>query len=99
MDDLELLWEYARSGEQEVFARVAGRYIDLIYSAALRQTRDSHLAHDVTQAVLIILMNKAGKLPANTLVPGWLVKVTRYAALDALKMAARRKNHERRAAQ
>jgi RNA polymerase sigma factor (sigma-70 family) len=98
MDDLELLWEFGRSGDQAAFARVAERHASLIYSAALRQVRDPHVAEDVTQAVLIILMNKAAKLPAGTIVPGWLVKVTRYAALDALKMEARRKKHEHKAA-
>lgn len=98
MDDLELLWEYARSGSPELFARVAQRYVDLIYSAALRQTRDPHVADDVVQAVLIILMHKAGKLKPGTILAGWLLKATRYASLDALKMAARRTRHEQEAA-
>src|SRR5947207_565703 len=98
MDDLELLWEYARSGSHDLFARVAGRYVDLIYSSALRQTGDPHVADDIVQAVLIILMHKAGKLKPGTILAGWLLKATRYAALDALKMSARRKRHEREAA-
>jgi RNA polymerase sigma factor (sigma-70 family) len=98
MDDLELLWEYARSGSHELFARVAQRYVDLIYSAALRQTRDPHVADDVVQAVLIILMHKAAKLKPGTILAGWLLKATRYASLDALKMSARRKRHEQEAA-
>jgi RNA polymerase sigma factor (sigma-70 family) len=97
-DDLELLWEYARSGAQSAFATVAERYIDLVYSAALRQVRDPHVAEDVTQAVLIILMNKAGSLEPGTIVPGWLVRTTRYAALDAMKLQRRRRKHEEQAA-
>jgi RNA polymerase sigma factor (sigma-70 family) len=99
MDDLELLWEYGRSGDSNAFARVAERYIDFVYSAALRQVRDPHLAQDVTQAVLIILMNKAWRLPAGTVVAAWLLKVTRYTALDALKLQGRRRRHEQQAAQ
>src|SRR5688500_2239409 len=99
MDDLELLWEYERSGDSHAFARVAERYVDLVYSAALRQVRDPHLAQDVTQAVLIILMNKAWRLPAGTVVAAWLLKVTRYTAIDALKLQGRRRHHEQRAAQ
>ena len=99
MDDLELLWEYGRTGDANAFARVAERYVDLIYSAALRQVRDPHLAQDVTQAVLIILMNKAWRLPGGTVVAAWLLKVTRYTALDALKLQGRRRRHEQRAAQ
>src|SRR3954468_2059434 len=98
-DDLELLWEFARSGSNDAFKAVASRYIDLIYSAALRQVHgDTHVAQDVTQAVLIILMNKAAKLPAGTVLPGWLLKVTRFAALDAMKLQRRRNKHERQAA-
>jgi RNA polymerase sigma factor (sigma-70 family) len=99
-DDLELLWEYARSGSNDAFATVASRYIDLIYSAALRQVNgDTHVAQDVTQAVLIILMNKAAKLPAGTVLAGWLLKVTRFAALDAMKLQRRRNKYERQAAE
>src|SRR5439155_8539025 len=68
------------------------------YSAALRQTRDPHVADDVVQAVLIILMHKAGKLKPETILAGWLLKATRYASLDALKMSARRKSYEQEAA-
>src|SRR5687768_14877439 len=97
-DDLELLWEYGRSGDNQAFATVASRYVDLVYSAALRQVRDPHVAEDVTQATLIILMNKAASLPAGTVVPGWLLRVTRYAALDAMKLQRRRTHHEQQAA-
>ena len=98
MDDVELLWEYGRSRSPEAFATVAARYVDLIYSAALRQVRDPHVADDVTQAVLIVMMNKASKLPPGTILAGWLLKVTRYASLDVMKLESRRKRHEQAAA-
>jgi RNA polymerase sigma factor (sigma-70 family) len=98
-DDLELLWEYGRSRSTMAFQTVADRYIDLIYSAALRQVRDPHVADDVTQAVLIVMMNKAATLPPRTVLAAWLLTVTRYACLDVLKMEARRRRHEQAAAQ
>src|SRR5436309_1405535 len=91
MDDLELLWEFGRSRSPAAFETVARRYVDLIYSSALRQVRDPHVADDVTQAVLIVMMNKAAKLPARTVLPSWLLKVTRYACMDVMKMDARRR--------
>jgi len=98
MEDLEALTQYARSGSEEAFALVARRYTDLIYSAALRQVREPHAAEDVTQAVLMILMKKAGTFQHGTILAGWLLKVTRYVAQDAIKMDARRRFHERHAA-
>src|SRR5581483_7041113 len=96
-DDLELLWEYGRSRSAMAFQTVADRYIDLIYSAALRQVRDPHVADDVTQAVLIVMMNKAATLPPRTVLAAWLLTVTRYACLDVMKMEARRRRHEQAA--
>src|SRR5438034_652937 len=39
----------------------------------------------------------ARKIRKGTILPGWLLKVTRYASLDALKMESRRQFHEREA--
>jgi RNA polymerase sigma factor (sigma-70 family) len=86
------------SSGNEPFERLVARHVDFVYSAALRQVRDRHLAEDVTQAVFIILMRKGKSVPEAAL-PGWLYKTTRYAAKNALKMEIRRKIHESHAAQ
>src|SRR5258706_9073031 len=98
MDDRELLTQFVERRSSEAFGAVVDRYVHLVYSAAARQAGDRHLAEDVTQGVFLVLAQKAAGLRRETVLGAWLLKVTRYAALDALKMAARRRAHEERAA-
>jgi RNA polymerase sigma factor (sigma-70 family) len=94
MDDTELLREYALCGSESAFGDLVSRRIGLVYSAALRQVRDPHLADEITQAVFIILSKKAGKIRSDTKLAGWLFKTTHYAAMAQRRAAARRRFHE-----
>src|SRR3989440_4423542 len=99
-DDILLLRRFAESRDQQSFSTLVNRHINLVYSAASRQVRDAHLAEDVTQTVFIILAQKAASLAkTHTILSAWLLVVTRFSAMDALKVAARRKRHERKAAE
>ena len=104
MDDLELLRQYAGSpaavdhGAQDALGRLAERYVDLVYSAALRQVRDPHTAADVTQNVFVVLLRNARRIRPGTPLGPWLLRVTRYAAVDAIRAEARRRRHEQEAA-
>src|SRR5688572_338193 len=95
----DALHAYVTTASSEAFAALVRAHVDLVYTAARRQVRgDAHLADDVTQAVFVILARKAATIRAASLLPGWLLKTTHYAALNANHLAARRRHHERRAA-
>ena len=50
-DDMDLVRQYARCGSEEAFATLVSRHVNLVYSVALRQVRDPHLAEEITQTV------------------------------------------------
>jgi RNA polymerase sigma factor (sigma-70 family) len=96
-DDLTLLREYARSNSEEAFTALVSRHVNLVYSVALRQVRDPHLAEEITQAVFIILARKADSLGDKTILPGWLCRTARYASANALTIQRRRQHREQEA--
>ena len=97
IDDMELVRQYARTKSEEAFASLVSRHVNLVYSVALRQVGDPHVAEEITQTVFIILARKAGSLGAKTVVSGWLYRTARYAAAKALTMRRRRQSREQEA--
>jgi RNA polymerase sigma factor (sigma-70 family) len=94
LDDIALLREYAASNSETAFETLVTRRVGFVYSAALRQVRDPHLAEEVTQAVFIILAQKAGRIPETAILTGWLFKTTRFVALAQTRSAAKRRQRE-----
>jgi RNA polymerase sigma factor (sigma-70 family) len=94
IDDMELVRRYAREKSEEAFATLVSQHVNLVYSVALRQTRDQHLAEEITQTVFTILARKAGSLSSKTVLSGWLYRTTRYASAKALTLRRRRQHRE-----
>ena len=95
--DIDLVREYARCKSEEAFATLVSRHVNLVYSVALRQVREPHLAQEITQTVFIILARKAGALSSTTIVSAWLCRTARYASAKALTIQRRRQHREQEA--
>ncbi|EEF60249.1 TIGR03435 family protein [Pedosphaera parvula] len=97
LNDSELISAYATQHSEEAFATLVERHISLVYSSALRQVRDPHLAEEITQSVFIILARKAASLSRETVLAGWLCRTAHFAACNALKAEHRRQHREQEA--
>src|SRR5882724_9564633 len=94
-DDAESLRSYAESRDEEAFSTFVRENVDLVYSAAFRQTGgDVHLAEDITQRVFTSAAQKAAALARHPVVRAWLYQTTRYAAIDAVRSRRRRQARE-----
>ena len=97
-DDQNLLAEYARSGSDAAFRELVARFVDLVYSTALRLVEgDTHQAEDVTQTVFVDLARQARTLSREVRLGGWLHRHTCFVAANTLRGERRRQARERQA--
>jgi len=92
--DHALLAAYAEQQDDDAFAEVVRRHTGAVHAAAWRQTGHAHLADEVLQIVFLRLAQKAGSLSSETVVIGWLIQATRYAALDIVRREVRIQKHQ-----
>ncbi len=97
LTDMGLLREYADRRCESAFAVLVSRYVNLVYSAALRKAVNPSAAEEITQAVFVILAKKAGRIPKQTILSGWLYQTARFTAASFLKSEARRARREQEA--
>jgi RNA polymerase sigma-70 factor, ECF subfamily len=89
-EDLVLLHLVAQ-GEQEALLKLHKRYVNLVYSMAWRVLQDVGKAEEVTQDIFLKLWQKGQQYdPARGRFSTWLLSVTRFAAIDALRRDRRR---------
>jgi RNA polymerase sigma factor (sigma-70 family) len=96
--DQQLLDEYAGRRSETAFAELVRRYVDFVYSAALRMVRDAHLAQDVTQDVFVALARNARQLTERPVLSGWLHRTAQNLAANAVRSDARRRVREQESA-
>jgi RNA polymerase sigma factor (sigma-70 family) len=96
-DDITLLREFAATESEAAFAALVRRHINLVYSTALRSVGSAHAAEEISQAVFIILAQKAGKLSPRIVLSGWLHQTTRLTAANFLRGEIRRQKREQEA--
>src|SRR5512137_3009306 len=97
-DSRTLLAEYAANGSERAFRELVTRYVDLVYSAAVRLVgEDRHLAEDVAQTVFADLSRLARRLSKDVMLGGWLHRHTCFVAATLLRGERRRRARERQA--
>jgi RNA polymerase sigma factor (sigma-70 family) len=89
-DEAELLGRFVEDNDQEAFAGLVRRHVNLVYAAALRQVAgDTQLAENVTQDVFLALAQKAPGLMRHPALSGWLYTTTRFIATKSLRAQRR----------
>src|SRR5690348_13942840 len=96
-DDMDLVREYASLKSEPAFETLVSRYVNLVYSTALRQARDPHLAEEIAQAVFVLLARKAKSLGPTTILSSWLYRTAVFVTADSLKLERRRTHREQEA--
>jgi RNA polymerase sigma factor (sigma-70 family) len=98
IDDKALLRAFAREGSETAFRCLVDRHSGWVYAGAFRQLRDAHLAEDATQAVFVLLCQRAKKMKPEQKVSGWLFVTLGYTVKSILRSRRRRQRHEKLAA-
>jgi RNA polymerase sigma-70 factor, ECF subfamily len=82
--DLSLIQEF-RTGEQQSFEELLGRYADKVYNLGYRLTRRPDEAEEVLQDVFVTVFRKIGGFEGKSSFSSWLYRVTVNAALMKLR--------------
>ena len=98
LSDQQLLRDYTERRSEAAFTELVRRHVDLVYSAALRMVRDTHLAEDVTQSAFVALAQSAGQLSDRPVLSGWLHRTAQNLASKSIRSDVRRRAREQEAA-
>ncbi len=100
-DEQLLEWFVARDREaaELAFAELVARHGPMVLRVCRTILRDPHEAEDAFQATFLILARRAGSIVKRASAASWLHGVARRVAWSARLATARRRTHERRAAE
>jgi RNA polymerase sigma factor (sigma-70 family) len=102
LSDGELLkWYTTRGGEpaELAFSALVERHGPMVLRVCRSLLRDEHAAHDAFQATFLVLVRRAARLWVQDSLGPWLHQVACRVAACARSAEARRRRHERRAAE
>jgi len=90
--DEGILLQRVAAGDSDALLALHKRYANLVYSVAWRVLRDVGLAEEVTQDVFMKLWQRSQRYDAGRgRFAAWLLSVTRFAAIDRLRLEGRRR--------
>src|SRR5215212_9091493 len=90
--------EYIRTGSDSAFRELVTRYVDLVYSTALRLVEgDTHPAEDVAQVVFVDLARAARTFSSEIRLVGWLHRHACFVAAKTMRGERRHQSRERQA--
>jgi RNA polymerase sigma factor (sigma-70 family) len=96
-DSIQLLGQYIKEGSEQAFAQLVTQHIDLVFSTAVRRLGgDTDLAQDLVQIVFTDLARKAGRLPQEVVLAGWLYRHTCFTASKMIRGNRRREAREKK---
>lgn len=98
MNTIALLNDFRRDQSDEAFATLTHRYINLVFSVALRRLNDSPLAEKATRTVFARLAGAPPVVTTESELLGWLHQTALDVALHLRQPESSRKNAELTAA-
>lgn len=87
----------ARTGDTDALAELFRRYADQVYQVALRLTKSTHDAEDVTQNVFVGLPDALNGYAGTGTLGAWIRRIATRTALLFLRQNKRQAKWERRA--
>src|SRR4051794_40905303 len=94
--DGQLLDRFIARQDEGAFAEIVRRHGLMVLGVCQRVLDNPHDAEDCFQAVFMVLVRKATTIQPRQMVGNWLYGVAYRTALEARKMAARRRNLEKK---